>query len=230
MPNIVLLNNESHRALKVQAGAAARYGDNQRFVPVILGELPHLVAHYPILLTKDSNTGGFFLGAMLGFDEGENLFLTDRGMDSYRPLNLQRGCFFAAGDQVAIDLDSPRIGGDGVALFDDKGEPTPYTQSIVNLFGDLVRGTEQTRQFVATLVALKLLEPIDINTSFDDGSKRTFTGLYTIDQRALQALADDKVLEFFRNGYLQLMHLMMASLKQVPVLANMKNRSLTGPG
>lgn len=228
MPNIVLLNNQVHRALKVQAGAAARYGDNQRFVPVILGELPYLVVHYPILLTKDSNTGGFFLGAMLGFDEGENLFLTERGMDTYRPLNLQRGCFFVAEDQVAVDLDSPRIGADGVALFDDKGEPTAYTQSVMNLFRDLVRGTEQTKHFVATLVELKLLEPIDINTSFDDGSKRTFTGLYTIDQRALRALPDDKALEFFRNGYLQLMHLIVASLKQVPVLANRKNRSLTG--
>lgn len=228
MPNIVLLNNEIHRALKVQAGAAARYGDNQRFVPVILGELPHLVAHYPILLTKDSNTGGFFLGAMLGFDEGENLFLTDRGMDSYRPLNLQRGCFFAAGDQLAIDLDSPRVGEDGVALFDDKGEPTAYTRSIMALFRDLVRGTEQTKQFVETLSKLKLLEPVDIDTRFDDGSKRTFTGLYTVNQNSLHALPDNQALELFRNGYLQLIHLMIASLKRVGVLAQMKNRSLSG--
>ncbi|HVW75070.1 MAG TPA: SapC family protein [Rhizomicrobium sp.] len=228
MPNIVLLNNQVHRALKVQPGAAARFGDNQRFVAVILGEFPHLVAHYPILLTKDANTGGFILGAMLGFDEGENLFLTSRGMDSYRPLNMQRGCFFTAADQVAIDLDSPRIGEDGVALFDDKGEPTTYTQSIMALFRDLVRGTEQTRQFTETLMQLKLLEPVDINASFDDGTRRTFTGLYTINQNNLRALPDAQVLELFRNGYLQLIHLMIASLKQVGVLAQMKNRALAG--
>lgn len=228
MTNIVLLNNQAHRALKVHPGAAARLGDDQRFVAVILGEFPHLVAHYPILLTKDANTGGFLLGAMLGFDEGENLFLTPKGMDSYRPLNLQRGCFFTADDQVAIDLDSPRVSEDGMALFDDKGEPTPYTQSIMALFRELVRGTEQTKAFIETLMKLKLLEPIDINASFDDGTKRTFTGLYTINQNSLRALPDDQVVELFRNGYLQLIYLMIASLKQVGVLAQMKNRALSG--
>jgi hypothetical protein len=60
MPNIAILNNQAHRTLRVQAGAAARYGDNQRFVPVIVGEFPHLAVHYPILLTKDQDTGVFF--------------------------------------------------------------------------------------------------------------------------------------------------------------------------
>ena len=96
---------------------------------------------------------------------------------------------------VAIDLDSPRIGEDGVALFDDKGEPTTYTQSIMALFRDLVRGTEQTRQFTETLMQLKLLEPVDINASFDDGTRRTFTGLYTINQNNLRALPAEDVLE-----------------------------------
>ena len=35
------------------AGASARYGDNQRFVQVIVGEFPQLVMQYPILLSKD---------------------------------------------------------------------------------------------------------------------------------------------------------------------------------
>src|SRR5438477_4712973 len=130
MANIAILNNQIHRTLKVQAGASARYGDNQRFVPVIIGEFPHLAAHYPILLTKDQNTGAFFVGAVLGFDEGENLFLDERGMETYRPLNLQRGPFFTAGNEVAIDLDSPRLEADGKPLFTENGEPTQYLQSI----------------------------------------------------------------------------------------------------
>ena len=57
-----------------------------------------LVVHYPILFSKDAQTGQFYCGAMLGFDEGENLFLEEwREREFYRPLNLQRGPFFAAG-------------------------------------------------------------------------------------------------------------------------------------
>ena len=226
MTNIVKLNTQEHRALCVHAGAAARYGDNQRFVPVIVGEFPHLAVHYPILLTKDSETGGFFIGAMLGFDEGENLFLDVRGMETYRPLNLQRGPFFTAGGDIAIDLDNPRVGAGGRALFTESGEPSPYLQSIMALFRDLNRGLEQTWLFVEKLVSLKLVEPVDIGVAFDDGDRRTLTGLYTVNQEALRRLDDAVVLELFRNGYLQLIHLMLASLKQVPVLAQKKNTLL----
>lgn len=226
MTNIVKLNTQEHRALCVHAGAAARYGDNQRFVPVIVGEFPHLAVHYPILLTKDSETGGFFIGAMLGFDEGENLFLDARGMETYRPLNLQRGPFFTAGGDIAIDLDDPRVAAGGRALFAESGEPSQYLQSIMALFRDLNRGLEQTRLFVEKLVSLKLVEPVDISVAFDDGDRRTLTGLYTVNQEALRRLDDAVVLELFRNGYLQLIHLMLASLKQVPVLAQKKNNVL----
>ena len=226
MANVVPLNNHAHRALCVQAGAAARYGDNQRFVPVILGEFAHLAVHYPILLTKDQDTGQFFIGAMLGFDEGENLFLDARGMETYRPLNLQRGPFFTAGNDLAIDLDSPRIDEAGKPLFTESGEPTQYLQSIMALFRDLKPGLEVTKTFVQTLSSLKLIEPIDVDLAFDDGSQRTLTGLYTINQAALRALPDAGVIDLFRRDYLQLIYLMIASLKQVPVLARRKNSAL----
>jgi hypothetical protein len=226
MTNIVPLNDHAHRALRVQTGAAARYGDSQRFVPVIVGEFPHLAVHYPILLTKDQDTGAFFIGAMLGFDEGENLFLDGRGMESYRPLNLQRGPFFTAGNEIAIDLDSPRIDQAGRPLFTESGEPTQYLQSIMALFRDLVPGLEVTKTFVQTLVSLKLLEPIDIDLAFDDGSRRNLTGLYTINQAALRALPEASVLDLFRRDYLHAIYLMIASLKQVPVLARHKNNAL----
>jgi hypothetical protein len=226
MTNVVLLNNDAHRTLRVQPGAAARYGDNQRFVSVVAGEFAHLAVHYPILLTKDQDTGGFFVGAMLGFDEGENLFLDARGMETYRPLNLQRGPFFTAGNEIAIDMDNPRIDEAGRPLFNDVGEPTPYLQSIMALFRDLWPGLEVTKLFVQTLVSLKLIEPIDIDLAFDDGSKRKLTGLYTISQPALRALPEDSVLDLFRRDYLQLIYLMITSLKQVPVLARRKNNAL----
>ena len=79
--------------------------------------------HYPILLSKDAETGTFYCGVMLGFDAGENLFLSDgKGHDGYRPLNLQRGPFYTAGSELAIDLDHPRISeSEGQALFGENG-------------------------------------------------------------------------------------------------------------
>jgi len=225
LPNIAVLNSQDHRALRVRGEASAWLGDGQRFVPLIAGEFSLAAAHYPILLTKDADTGAFFAGAMLGFDVGENLFLDGAGMSAYRPLNLQRGAFFTAGEDLAIDLDSPRIGADGEALFEGDA-PSPYLQSVMQLFRDLVPGVEVTRIFVETLARKRLIEPIDITVSFDDGSKRVLEDLYTVNQEALRALADADVLDLFRRNYLYLIYLMVGSLKQISVLARRKNQMI----
>ena len=228
MTRIVPLSNETHRSLRVDARASAAYGDNQRFTHVVAKEFPLLVVHYPILFGKDANTGEFFCGAMLGFDEGENLFLDEwRDLDFYRPLGLQRVPFYAQGPDVAIDLDHPRVGvADGEALFTEFGQPSRYLQRIIWAFQDLSNGVTITKSFIAALLQLKLIDPIALEAEFDDGTKRECAGLYTVNQEALAALPDNVVVDLFRLGYLRLIHLMIASLKQFPVLARKKNRRL----
>jgi hypothetical protein len=223
--NIVVLNSRAHQNVRVQAEASAKFGDNQRYVQVVVTEFPLLVTHYPILLSKDAETGAFFCGAMLGIDEGENLFLKDGGgHEGYRPLNLQRAPFYVSGGDLAIDLDHSRVATDtGQPLFGEKGEATPYLESIKAAFQELKPGIEMTKRFIETLLKLDLLEPIDVVLGFDDGSKRNLADLYTVNQEALRELPDTSVVELFRRGYLQLIYLLIASLKQIPVLAKKKN-------
>jgi hypothetical protein len=228
MTQIVPLNSEQHRSLKVDGRASAAYGDNQRFVQVIVNEFPRLVVHYPILFSKDPQTGQLYCGAMLGFDEEENLFLdqwTER--EFYRPLSLQRAPFYTNGSDLAIDLDHPRVGAEGgKPLFTEQGQPTRYLQSIMWAFQDLRPGAEITKIFISRLLELKLIEPIDIEVELDDGSTRKCVGLYTVNQEVLSKLPDEVVVELFRRGYLTLIHLMIASLKQIPLMARKKNTRL----
>lgn len=228
MTRIATVNNEAHRSLRVDGRASAAYGDSQRFVQVITGEFAHLVVHYPILLSKDSVTGQFLCGVMLGYDREENLFLEDWRLGrAYRPLMLQRAPFCAHGRELAIDLDHPRVGVEaGEPLFTDNGRPTEYLESIRQAFRYLQPGLRATRTFITRLLELKLVEPIDLEVEFDDGSKRDGVGLYTIDQGALGALSDAAVVELHRRGYLRLIDFMIASLKQLPILTSRKNTRL----
>jgi hypothetical protein len=228
MTQIVPLNKETHRALIVDGRASATYGDNTRFVRVVVKEFPQLLVHYPILFSKHPQTGEFYCGAMLGIDEGENLFLREWAAgEMYRPLGLQRGPFYAHGPDLAIDLDDPRVGAEGgKPLFTEQGQPTRYLQSIIWAFQDLSPGLEMTQLFITRLLELKLIESVDVEVEFDDGTSRQCVGLYTINQDALARLPDEVVVELFRRGYLRLIHYMLASLKQVPVLARKKNALL----
>jgi hypothetical protein len=239
MTQIVPLDKEAHRSLKVDGRPSAAYGDNHNFVQVNVNEFPLLLVHYPLFFSKNANTGEFYCGVMLGLHQGENLFLKEwEQRDFYRPLVLQRGPFYAQGPALAIDLDHPRVGAEGgKPLFTEYGQPTRYLQSIIWAFQDLKPGMEMTRLFIARLVELNLIEPVAIDVEFEDGSTHKCTGLYTVNQEVLSRLPDEVVVELFRRGYLRLMHYMIASLKQFPALAQKKNgrlleatRSLAGVG
>ena len=78
---------------------------------------------------------------------------------------------------------------------------------------------------------------VDVDVEFEDASTHKCLGLYTVNQESLSRLPDEVVVELFRRGYLRLIHLMITSLKQFPILARKKNgrlleatRTLAGAG
>ena len=134
---------------------------------------------------------------------------------------------YAQGEDLAVDLDHPRVGAEGgKPIFTEHGQPSRYLQSIIWAFQDLKPGVEMTKVFIARLLELKLIEPVDIEVELDDGSMRKCVGLYTINQDVLQRLPDPVVVELFRRGYMRLIYLMIASLKQIPLMGRKKNTRL----
>jgi len=85
---------------------------------------------------------------------------------------------------------------------------------------------DATREYVRELLALNLIEPIDISLAFDDGQKLQLDGLYTVSRDALNDLDDTKIIDLFRKGYLQAALSMTFSLNQVAVLARRRNARL----
>ncbi len=227
MTNICVLNTHTHLKLRVHAQASASLGDDQRFVAVVVGEFAAVAMHYPIFFSKEADTGRFYCGAMLGVDLRENLFLEEhRERKLYRPLNLQRGPFYSSGPDLAIDMDHPRVANTGdQLLFEESGEPSAYLRSIIGLMNDLKPGLDRTRQFIDTLLELRLIEPLIVNLTLDDGSRREIDGLYTVSHGAVAALGDTQIVDLFRRGYLQLIYLQIASLAHVTELTRRKNLS-----
>ncbi len=224
MSKIVKLDASTHRGLRVDGRPSASLGDAQRFAAVIPGEFTQMATVCPLFFSKDAETGAFYCGAMLGFDEGENLFLNGEAYQGHRPLSLQRMPFFTAGPDVAVDLEHPRVGApDGAAVFDADGKPTAYLESVVGSLRQLTGGQQQSKAFIETLLKHDLIEAVDLDIAFDDGAHHHIQGLYTIARERLEALSDEVVVELFRRGYLLLIHAMMVSQKQIPALIERRN-------
>jgi hypothetical protein len=220
MAQLEPLNAELHRHLR----AGAPVPDGRIFVPIIATEFAAAAAACPILLSKSPETGQFYVGAMFGFRPEEPPLTLD---DVFVPLDIERQAFFVSGEDIAVDLEHPRIAAaDSQPLFDEEGQPSERLRRIQHALARLTLGLKDTEAFIRALLDLKLIEPIDISLSFDDGETLRLQGLYTIARDSLRDLGDADALRLFRAGHLQLAYTMLDSLEQIPLMARRCNQRL----
>jgi hypothetical protein len=220
VPNIELLNPETHRHLRLLP-VSERV---PHFVQILAPEFTAAAVCCPILLTKDANTGAFYAGAMFGFKPGENLVRTVSERGGFNPLMLQREGFFMSDKHIAIDRGHARFSDrEGEPLFDEAHAPGKNLRAIQRTLGEIHAGVEQTNAFIAALVDLELIEPIDISLT-SRGERLTLQGLYTVSLDRLREVGDPIAVRLFREGHLQLAYTMTASLKQIGRLAQIREQ------
>lgn len=238
MPRHAVLDKDVHRDLRVRTDAGAALGDGMMAVLTVPTEFRRVQAHFPILFRRDAGQGDFTALALFGFDTGENLFLDgDRWDAGYRPLALAIQPFLvgrpANGNgpgQVHIDLDHPRIAdaSDGVRLFDGDGVATPFLEAIAERLGDLDEGYRDSAAFYDALRAHDLLEPFSLEVTLNDGPKHSLVGFHIIDEDRVRSLEADALGALHAAGHLMPMFMAMASLSQLSVLVERKNRRIGG--
>ena len=234
MSQYEILDKEKHRHLRIKTGYGAALGDAVMYVMTYPMEFRNIQGCYPILFTKDPNTGGFFAAAVFGFEADQNLFLQNDGWDaSYVPDMVQRQPFLmATGGEgknanpvVSLDLDHPRVAQDeGEALFDAEGRPTEFLNQKIALLDKLHRGLQHGRGFIDALLHHELLEQITLDIAFNDGSKKSLQGFYTIAEERLYQLKGDALESLNQAGYLQPVFMAVASLSRMRDVIERRNR------
>jgi len=234
MSQYEILNREKHRQLRIKTGYGAALGDAAMYVMTYPMEFRDIQSCYPILFTKDSNTGGFFAAAVMGFEADQNLFLQENGWDaSYIPVMVQRQPFLIAtgGEDdnatpvVSLDLDHPRVSQDeGEALFDIEGVSTEFLNQKIALLDKLHRGLQHSSGFVDTLLQHELLEQITLDIAFNDGGKKSVQGFYSIAEERLYQLKGDVLESLNQAGYLQPVFMAVASLSRMRDIIERRNR------
>ena len=220
------LNPQQHGGLCV-----SRCHDATRhFAQIVADEFLDAAHDHPIFFTKHPETGAFYAGVVMGLTPGENLSHLRGQNDRYRPADLERQGFFVVQDQIMVEPAHPALAQpDGQLLFDDAGEPSAALQRIQRALGRLRTGLPATDAIIARYLQHRLIEPIDVGLSFDDGSRIQLDGLYTISLDRLHALPDHAVLDLFRQGDLQLAYAQAGSVRHIRRLARLHNERLTGP-
>jgi hypothetical protein len=236
MARHALLNNVDHHDLRVNLRYGPEFGDGMATVLTFPTEFADIQREYPIFFQKDRSTGEFHSVALLGFQEGENLFLENgRWNAKYLPGMVARGPFLIGFQErqeegamrkepvIHVDLDHPRVSRtEGQPVFLPRGGNSPFLEHIANVLRGIHDGIEISRAMFTAFTQFDLIEPVKLEVSVSETEKYGLQGLHTINQEKLRALDGEALSQLHRAGFLQGAFLALASLGNVRSLMAVK--------
>lgn len=223
MSRFELLSPKQHAGLKLKSDSEK----TPHFTPVVTSEFFMAAASCPIMLTKEVETGNFYAGVVLSLKPGEPPLKTIEERGGFNPLSLQCNGFYISDDHIVIDRDNSRFSeSEGNLLFTESSQPADNLRQIQSALGKYHAGINATQTFIQALSELKLIEPIEMSLSFDNGERLTLQGLYTVSLDGLRDMGDAATLSLYRAGHLELAHILAASRQQFNVLAHLRNRQI----
>lgn len=218
------LNREQHAKLGlVHKDKPYSFAAAGSAVPLTVTEFAPASSSYPVIFAGDDRVPL----AVMGLNQGENLFIgADGAIDVgiYIPAYIRRYPFVLANDDadqrliVCIDRASNLLSENGdTPLFDDKGEPTEYTQNCIKFCDDFEVERRRTDSFVQLLKDNDLFElkkavftPQDANGVA--GAPQTVAEYYGVSEEKLNALSAEKLKELQGNGALAQIYAHLISL------------------
>ncbi len=177
---------------------------------------------YPIVFADEASSMPL---AVLGFRDGENLFVDGSGAwaeDTYIPAYVRRYPFATGhgakeGEQIlyldegsglVVDLDTNP---DAEALFAD-GEPSERTKQALEFCVAFGQQAVVTNAFIDEIKARDLLGAKELRLELPAGGNQMLTGLRVIEEEKFDALPDEVILEWRRQGWLPLVYWHWASM------------------
>jgi hypothetical protein len=238
-----MLNNLTHKNMRVITRYSAELGDNVATAIVVPTEFARAQREYPIFFRKDPTSGEFSAIVLLGLKKDENLFLDEsapqdkRWTADYVPGVIARGPFFIGYQRrqvggriedspvIHVDLEHPRISStEGEAVFKPDGSNTPYLDRIADVLNSVHQGLESSKPMFEAFQAADLIEPVQLEIKVSAEEQFNLTGLHTISHQKLRNLDSDRLFQMHRAGYLQAAFLVASSIGNVQRLIELKNR------
>ena len=238
MSNYQILNNVEHADVKIRLDRAAKYGDDVMFCMTYPFEFRLALAHYPIVIYKSVDTEAIYPVALFGFEEGENLFLSEHGWEArYIPIMVQRQPFSIGFQQqpgsnekqkiITFNPLHPRVNSEqGEAVFNEHGGYTPYLEQVVKMLESIDTGHVQNRMLMEALKKHDLLEPTTIAITLNDGSSYELVGFHTIADDKFEALSAEALDELNQQKLLLPITMIIASMSNLGDLVTRRNRKL----
>jgi hypothetical protein len=199
------------------------FAASSNVVPLTVSEFPLAGLSYPIIFAGDR----YQPLAVMGLGQGQNFYVKPDGsfeMGAYIPAYIRRYPFVLANDQtrqqlvVCIDRGASMLGEDyDLAFFDEKGEPTEYTNGCIKFCNDFETENRRTESFINLLKELDLFEVrrATFTPPTPDGAPgqpQTIAEYFAVSEDKLKLLPAAKAHELVANGALGQIYAHLMSL------------------
>lgn len=228
-----MLSFHEHSHLKYQPGVNAEWGHQVGVAMVLPNEFASVQAEFPIFFRKDTQTGQFFPVALFGFEEKENLFLSDVGwIGHYVPLVFRQGPFLIGNQPhegsnllaIYVDAQDKRLSTEkGELLFAADGSESIALIQLKQVLQQLHDGSKLLEIMLNQFIKYDLLERVVIEIDLNNNAKIKFDAGYTINTDKLLELKADALLEMHQSGSLAFAYNVVESIKNIQKLIDKKN-------
>ncbi|MBI1401945.1 MAG: multidrug transporter [Porphyrobacter sp.] len=227
--DLIPLNSRDHADYKVGTMDGAPFLAETHAVPLTSDEFIDAQRNYPIVFTAGDNPLPI---ALFGLNEGVNTFMGDDNKLTsvvYVPAYVRRYPFMLArlrpdAEDLSLCFDpSVEFIGkreDGLAFFNDKAEPTEYTQGVLDFCRRFEEAGQRTKAFMDELQKLGIMMDGEIAITRNDQPDQPFVyrGFRMVDENKLRELPVETLETLHKNGMLILIHAHLFSLNLMRTL------------
>jgi hypothetical protein len=219
------INVGQHGKMKVRSMPEFPEAGKAHAIPLTVDEFTMAQRHYPIVFSVGDNPVPI---ALLGLNEGINVFLDERGRGHdpsiYLPAFLRRYPFLLAklrpdSDELSLcyDPNSGAVGDfeDGEPLFDGD-QPSQATVAILEFCEQFEAAGQRTNAFMEDLIKSELLMDGEVAIQ-PEGAEQPFVyrGFRMIDEEKLRELRGDELRKMNQSGMLPLIYAHLFSLTEM---------------
>lgn len=221
--DLLPLNSRDHAGWKVGTMDNASFLAETHAVPVTTDEFIDAQRNFPIVFTAGENPLPI---ALFGLNEGVNTFMGEDGKLTevvYVPAYVRRYPFMLAklrpdAEELSLCFDpTVEIIGqrdEGLAFFNEAGEPTEYTQGVLEFCRRFEEAGQRTKAFMEELKKLDVLMDGEIAITRNDQPEKPFVyrGFQMVNEEKLRNLPVEKLDTLNKNGMLIIIHAHLFSL------------------
>lgn len=227
MAKLVAVSRSTHAQKVWRRPPNYQFAAKEPLAPIVLAEVARVGAWMPIVFIKQG--GRHALAAMMSPIPRQNLFVGPDGqwLGGYVPSSLQSYPFRlvrpGGAEQMAlcIDEDSGLVADadeKGENFFTADGKPAPAVAQLMEFLRQIEGNRMTTDLAMASLAEAGVIEAWPLKALVGDKNS-AIKGLHRINEKAVDALADEAFLKLRKTGALRLAYAQLMSMGQIACFA-----------